>query len=105
MTFPAAVAIMLGAELGTCADTLIASLGRRRAALKTGLFHLTFNLAAVLLGLLLIGPFTQAVERVTADLTQPVVVARARPIPSPARRAESGGRPARFGPWRARLFL
>ena len=80
MTFPAAVAIMLGAELGTCADTLVASLGRRRAALKTGLYHLAFNLTAVLLGLLLIGPFTEAVERVTAGGDLPRMVANAHTL-------------------------
>jgi phosphate:Na+ symporter len=37
-------AIMLGAELGTCSDTLVATIKGSRAAIKTGLFHLTFNL-------------------------------------------------------------
>jgi phosphate:Na+ symporter len=35
---PAGVAIMLGAEIGTCADTLVATLGRSRAAVRIGLF-------------------------------------------------------------------
>ena len=38
----AGIALMMGAELGTCADTLVASTGRSRAALRTGLFHLSF---------------------------------------------------------------
>lgn len=37
------IAVMLGAELGTCSDTLIATIRGSRAAIKTGLFHLTFN--------------------------------------------------------------
>lgn len=44
MTVPAGIAIMLGAEVGTCSDTLIAALGRSRATLRTGLFHLLFNI-------------------------------------------------------------
>jgi phosphate:Na+ symporter len=80
MTLPAEVAIMFGAELGTCADTLIASLGRHRAALKTGLFHLAFNVVAVLLGLTLIGPFTQLVERVTAGGDLPRLIANAHTV-------------------------
>lgn len=49
----AGVAVMLGAELGTCSDTLIASLGGNRETIRTGLFHLLFNLITILLGLLL----------------------------------------------------
>lgn len=54
ITLPAGVAIMLGAEIGTCADTLIATIGRSRAAVKAGIFHLVFNLCSVALGVLLI---------------------------------------------------
>jgi phosphate:Na+ symporter len=49
---PAGIAIMLGAEVGTCSDTLIATIGRGRAAIRTGVFHLLFNLASALLGIL-----------------------------------------------------
>jgi phosphate:Na+ symporter len=48
----AGIAIMLGAEVGTCSDTLVATLGRGRAALRTGVFHTLFNLLTALLGLL-----------------------------------------------------
>jgi phosphate:Na+ symporter len=61
MTLPAGVAVMLGAELGTCSDTLLATIGRGRAALKTGLFHLGFNAITITIGLLLIKPFTALV--------------------------------------------
>ncbi|TGE28314.1 Na/Pi cotransporter family protein [Hymenobacter metallicola] len=61
LTLPAGIAVMLGAELGTCSDTLLATLGRGRPALKTGLFHLFFNVLSIALGLLLIGPFTALV--------------------------------------------
>jgi phosphate:Na+ symporter len=47
------VAVMLGAEIGTCADTLIASLGRSRDAVRAGVFHLGFNVVSVAVGLLL----------------------------------------------------
>lgn len=61
LTLPAGIALMMGAELGTCADTLVASIGRSRAALRTGLFHLFFNLLSIALGLFLIEPFTTLV--------------------------------------------
>lgn len=46
------VAVMLGAEIGTCADTLIASIGRSAAAIKAGLFHLLFNVTTVIIGII-----------------------------------------------------
>jgi phosphate:Na+ symporter len=67
LTLPAGVAVMLGAELGTCSDTLLAIIGRGRAALKTGLFHLGFNLITITLGLLLIHPFTALVLRLAGE--------------------------------------
>jgi phosphate:Na+ symporter len=56
LTPAAGVAVMLGAEVGTCADTLVATLGRSREALRAGLFHLLFNLATAAAGLALVGP-------------------------------------------------
>jgi phosphate:Na+ symporter len=53
MTLPAGVAVMLGAEIGTCMDTLIASVGRSRDAIRAGVFHLIFNVITVAIGLML----------------------------------------------------
>ncbi len=60
------VAVMLGAELGTCSDTLIATIKGSKAAIKTGLFHLTFNLISIILGLILFKPFINIVELISA---------------------------------------
>lgn len=54
-----ALAVMLGAEIGTCADAVIAAVGRSAAALRVGLFHLGYNLAMALAGLVLITPLTE----------------------------------------------
>ncbi len=51
---PAGIAIMLGAEIGTCADTLVATVGRSREAVRAGIFHLLFNVATVLIGVSLV---------------------------------------------------
>ena len=51
LSLPAGIAVMLGAEIGTCSDTLVATLGRSRNAIRTGVFHLVFNVATVLLAL------------------------------------------------------
>ena len=51
----AGVAVMLGAEIGTVSDTIVASVGRGREAMRCAVFHLLFNLTTVIAGLLLIG--------------------------------------------------
>lgn len=54
----AGIAIMLGAEIGTVSDTLLATIGRSREAVRTAVFHLLFNVSTVALGLALIGQLT-----------------------------------------------
>ena len=49
ISLPAGIAIMMGAELGTCVDTLLSTIGQSRAALRTGVFQLLFNVFNVLL--------------------------------------------------------
>ena len=51
VSLPAGIAVMLGAEVGTCVDTLLASVGRSREAVRTGLFHLGFNLGTAAVGI------------------------------------------------------
>lgn len=62
-----ALAVMLGTELGTCSDTLLASIGKSRQALKTGLFHLTFNVLSIIMGLLLFQPFVHLVRYISSN--------------------------------------
>jgi phosphate:Na+ symporter len=61
---------MLGAELGTCSDTLLATIKGSRQALKTGLFHVTFNLLSIALGLALFYPFTALVKIIKSFITR-----------------------------------
>jgi phosphate:Na+ symporter len=77
LSITAGIAIMLGAELGTCADTLIASVGRSRAAIKTGLFHLLFNVLSIVAGMLLLPLFTQLVLSVSNGASIPQTIANA----------------------------
>jgi len=60
------VAVMLGAELGTCSDTLLATIKGSRQALKTGLFHVTFNLLTIILGLIFFYPFIEIVQIISS---------------------------------------
>jgi phosphate:Na+ symporter len=65
MTLPTGIAIMLGAEIGTCADTLVATIGRGRPALRTGIFHLVFNLACACVGVALAPAFVELVRGIS----------------------------------------
>jgi phosphate:Na+ symporter len=65
VSLPAGIAIMLGAEIGTCSDTLIATIGRGRPALRTGLFHLVFNLASAVLGVIFAPQLAKLVQFVS----------------------------------------
>lgn len=66
ISLPAGVAIMLGAEVGTCADTLLATIGRGRSALRTGLFHFLFNLVSAILGIIFAPLLVQLVLAVSS---------------------------------------
>ena len=48
ISLAAGIAVMIGAELGTCADTLLATVKSNRQALKTGLFQLFFNCCCII---------------------------------------------------------
>lgn len=56
------LSLMLGAELGTCSDTLLATYKGTRQALKAGVFHLIFNFICIVLGLIFFEPFVRATE-------------------------------------------
>jgi phosphate:Na+ symporter len=49
ITFPAGIALILGANVGTCATALLASLGRTTEAKRVGAAHIAFNLAGALI--------------------------------------------------------
>lgn len=67
ISFAASVSVMLGAELGTCADTLVASVGRNRAAIRTGVFHLVFNLITITLGVVFLSAFTKLILWISGE--------------------------------------
>lgn len=65
LTLVGGLAIMLGAELGTCSDTLIASIKGSRQAIKAALFHLIYSLITIIAALLLFIPFVNLVQRIS----------------------------------------
>ena len=69
ITLAGGISVMLGAELGTCSDTLLATIGRSRAAVKTGFFHLLFNICSILLGIVFLSLFTSLVQFISGDVS------------------------------------
>lgn len=69
ITLAGAIAVMLGAEIGTCSDTLFASIGRSREAIRTGVFHLMFNIVSVIIGIILINPLINLVTIISGEAT------------------------------------
>jgi len=59
LTLEAGLALVLGANVGTCFTALLATLGKSRLALQAALVHVVFNLAGALLWL----PFLQLLGR------------------------------------------
>lgn len=77
ISFAGSVSVMLGAELGTCADTLVATIGRKRAAIRTGVFHLIFNLITITLGVIFLSAFTKLVLLISGNASIEQKVANA----------------------------
>lgn len=65
-----AVAIVLGANIGTCATALLAAIGQPRAALRVAVAHLILNGLGVLLILPILGEFTHMVTWTAATTEQ-----------------------------------
>jgi phosphate:Na+ symporter len=77
ISLPAGIALMIGAELGTCSDIMVATIGRSREAVRVGVFHLTFNFISVAIGLLLFKPFTDLVTYLSFSDLLPHQIANA----------------------------
>jgi len=55
LSLPAGIALALGANVGTCATALLASIGKPVEAIRTSLVHVIFNIVGVLIWLPFIG--------------------------------------------------
>lgn len=58
---PLGIALIFGANIGTCVTALLASIGRPRVAVRAALVHITFNLSGVLLWVSFVGPLAEVV--------------------------------------------
>src|SRR5688572_21457322 len=77
ITLGGSIAVMLGAELGTCSDTLLATIRGSRQAIRTGLFHLFFNLSSILIGLACFPLYIGFIENISGNASLEQKVANA----------------------------
>ncbi|WP_051664153.1 Na/Pi cotransporter family protein [Dyadobacter crusticola] len=80
INLPGAISVMLGSELGTCSDTLMATIRSDRQAVKTGLFHLFFNIICIALGLALFPQFNAFIEWISTGTAMEQKIANAHMI-------------------------
>jgi phosphate:Na+ symporter len=74
------IAVMIGAELGTCSDTLLATIRSDRQAVKTGIFHLLFNIISIAVGLLVFPLFTRFIEQISGEASIEQKIANAHMV-------------------------
>lgn len=67
-----AIAIVLGANVGTCATSVVAAIGQPRAAQQVALSHVLLNVAGVLVALPLLGPFSFLMKLLSPDVGQQI---------------------------------
>ncbi|MDX1683080.1 MAG: Na/Pi cotransporter family protein, partial [Phycisphaeraceae bacterium] len=71
ISLEAGIALILGANVGTCVTALLATIGKPREAMQTAIVHVAFNLIGVCLWVGLIGPLAGLAEMISplaADL-------------------------------------
>jgi phosphate:Na+ symporter len=68
LTLGGSIALMMGAELGTCTDTLMATIKGTRQSVKTVLFHLIFNVVSIIVGIIFFLPFVSLVMRMSLNM-------------------------------------
>ena len=72
LTFPEALAIVVGADLGTCLTALLASIGTIPSAKRVALGHLFFNLCSIVLVILFWKSFLWITEMTSEDISRQV---------------------------------
>ena len=72
ISLEAAIALVLGANIGTCVTALLASIGKPRVALQTAMIHVTFNVTGVLLWFAFIPQLARWMEHTASDVPRQI---------------------------------
>lgn len=67
LSLPAGIALVLGANVGTCITALLAAIGKPREAFRVAVVHVLFNLLGVLIWLKFIGNLADLVIWITPE--------------------------------------
>ncbi|MCJ7628815.1 MAG: Na/Pi cotransporter family protein, partial [Longimicrobiales bacterium] len=67
LSLPAGIALVLGANIGTCITALLAALGKPREAVRAATVHILFNVVGVLIWLKFIGQLADLVVWMTPE--------------------------------------
>ncbi|HZK25048.1 MAG TPA: Na/Pi cotransporter family protein [Oscillospiraceae bacterium] len=70
ITLPAAMAIILGSNIGTCITAMIACIGTSLSARRTAVAHLLFNVIGVVIALIFFRPFLSLVTATATGITR-----------------------------------
>jgi len=83
ISLEAGIALSLGANIGTCITAGVASIGKRREAVRVAMVHVFFNTAGVLLILPFISPFAELARSLSpfAESSLPALEALAAVVP------------------------
>lgn len=68
----AAIPLILGANIGTCATAMLSTIGAPCEAKRVGIAHVLFKVLGVIIIFPFIGPFTQAVSLTSASVTRQI---------------------------------
>ena len=80
MPLETAIAVVLGLNVGTCATTLLASIGTTISAKRAAIAHLIFNITGAVLCMLILPWFTELIEFITPTDSLAVEIANAHTV-------------------------
>ncbi len=72
LDLPAAIAIIIGANIGTCATVILASIGSTLTSKRAALSHILFNLIGAAIFFVVFSPFVSLVSLTASDLPRQI---------------------------------
>ncbi len=72
LDLPSAIALIIGANVGTCVTVLLASIGSTLSSRRAALSHVLFNLLGAGLFFLVFGPFVSVIALTSSDLPRQI---------------------------------
>lgn len=80
LSLEASLPFMFGANIGTCVTGLLASIGGSLSGRRTAALHLSMNIVASVIGMLVLAPYTSFIAAIGADMNPMMQIAVANII-------------------------